>query len=226
MKQTKTMCSAVLLGSVMSVLAAGFASAGDSYPPPTYTKSEPASMWNWFIGASGGVQGDDAEEFWSGHVGMEWKDGCNSHAIFLDVAFTDIGHDEDYGGPPVLIPGGPLLLAGDELKMDLDVLPVTLNYKYEYSFSENFGWYIGAGAGIAFIDSDLTLNGDDLDDGTDQVFYAQVFTGLVWNVNESFEVYGGARYYYLDEVNLGDDEFETGDSLDDWIVEAGIRFNF
>lgn len=224
----KTMRSAVLLGSAMSVIAAGFASAGEpAAPPPTY--SEPASMWNWFIGASGGVQGDDAEEFWSGHIGVEWKSGCNSHAVFLDVGFTDFSNDTSYEGAPFIDPEIGLVLPGDAAVVSVDVLPVTINYKYEYSFSESFGWYIGAGLGAAFVDSDLNYGssgGPGLADGDDEVFYAQVFTGLVWNVTESFEIFGGARYYYLDEVDLAEDGFDTGGEQDDWIVEAGVRFNF
>ena len=230
MKPMNTMRSAVLLGSVLSSLS--LAHAGEVAPPPQTTYSEP-SMWNWFIGGSGGVQGDDAEEFWSGHVGAEWKNDCNSHAIYLEVAFTDFSNNVTNDGPPFVVsdPGGPPVgvLTGDRMVVDVDVMPVTLNYKYEYSFTPSFGWYIGAGAGIAFVDSELHLfssGGDKLADDDDEVFYAQIFTGVTWNVTENFEVFGGARYYFMDDVDFNVSDFEQSDSQDDWIVEAGLRFNF
>jgi len=233
MKPMNTMRSAVLIGSVLSTLVS-ISHAGESYPPPTQsTVSEPASLWNWFAGASGGVQGDDAEEFWSGHVGVETIRGQHSHAIFLDVAFTDLTQHNTNDGPPFVIsdPGGPPVgvLTGDKLVADIDVVPVTLNYKYEYAFTECFGWYIGAGAGVAFVDSEVNLHssgGTEVADDSDEVFYAQIFTGVTWNVSENFEVFGGARYFFLDDVDFGESQIEDGDSTDDWIVEAGIRFNF
>lgn len=227
-----TMRSAVLMGSVLSTLVS-LAHAGDSYPPPQSTVSEPSSMWNWFVGASGGVQGDDAEEFWSGHVGAEWKNGRNSHALYLEVAFTDFSSDFTNDGPPFVVsdPGGPPIgvLTGDEIVGDVDVLPVTLNYKYEFAITPCIGWYIGAGAGVAFVDTELhhfSSGGDELADDSDEVFYAQIFTGVTWNVTESFEVFGGARYYFMDDVDFNVSDFEESESKDDWIVEAGIRFNF
>lgn len=231
MKPMKTMRSAVLLGSVLSAVASGFASAGESYPPAPVS-SEPASMWNWFIGASGGVQGDDTEAFWSGHVGVEKIYGRNSHALFLDVGFTELSEDSRNDGPPFVIsePGGqPIgVLTGDKLVMDVDIVPVTLNYKYEYAITPCIGWYIGAGAGVAFTDSEVRnhTSGTKIGDDSDEVFYAQAFTGITWNVTEQFEIFGGARYYYLDSIDVGDSNLDVGDSQDDWILEAGVRFNF
>ena len=227
----KTMRSAVLLGSVLSAVASGLACAGESYPPAPAT-SEPASLWNWFAGASGGVQGDDTDAFWSGHVGVEKIYGRNSHAIFLDVAFSEISDDYVNNGPPFVIsdPGGPPVgvLTGDKIVTDVDIVPVTLNYKYEYAITPCIGWYIGAGLGVAFADSEVKVDGGGgkLADESDEVFYAQAFTGITWNVTQQFEVFGGARYYYLDAIDVGDSQLDSGGSQDDWVLEAGVRFNF
>ena len=232
MKPQKTMRSAVLIGSVMTAIASSLVHAGESYPPAPAQPSEPASLWNWFAGVSGGVQGEDTEEFWSGHVGAEWIQGRNSHGIFLEVAYTQIENDWVNNGPPFVIsdPGGPPIgvLTGDKVITEMDIVPVTLNYKYEYAITPCIGWYIGAGAGIAFVDAEVRVagGGGTLADDSDEVFYAQAFTGITWNVTENFEVFGGARYYYLDSIDVGDDQIDTGGEQDDWIVEAGVRFNF
>ena len=37
---------------------------------------------------------------------------------------------------------------------NIEIIPITLNYKYECELSDKLNWYAGAGAGIALVDVD------------------------------------------------------------------------
>ena len=94
--------------------------------------------------------------------------------------------------------------------------------------SDKLNWYAGAGAGIALVDveSRLTVSGDiawtTTSDLTMIPLLRHIFAGLVYNVSDTFEVFGGARYIFMDDV-LGwriillDEEVH---------YELGARYNF
>jgi len=99
--------------------------------------------------------------------------------------------------------------------LDLDILPVTLNLKLERNLVAGLAVYGTVGAGYAF---------SDVDDGErDGGFYAQASAGLLYNINESFEVYGGGRWLYLEKVGIDDSDLELDN---DFAWEAGVRYNF
>ena len=103
---------------VLALLATGVASAGDTYVEETYAPPAPApSLWQWFAGASVGYLDDMDDEFWGFHVGAEKFVGCYSHALFLEVGWTG---DDDKGS-----------IGGTSYKIDVDIVPITLNYKFE-----------------------------------------------------------------------------------------------
>jgi opacity protein-like surface antigen len=110
---------------------------------------------------------------------------------------------------------------------DLDILPITLNLKLERQLSGGLNAYFGGGLGMARVDfsADVGSFGDFSDD--DWVFTAQIFAGLSYNVTQNFEVYGGARWIYLDDADLSDSDLSVGlDLEDDWLLELGLRYNF
>jgi hypothetical protein len=207
---TKSLAAALVLSSATSF-------AGE----PVMMPMEPApapSLWSWFAGGSVGYLTDAEEEFYSVHLGAEKHVGETSHALYLEVGyfeFSESGIFEDIASTD-----GPI---GYDL--DVDFIPVTLNYKFERPLFNNVNYYLGAGAGAMFIDGDS----DD-----DTVFTAQASFGLVWNVSERFEIFGGGRWLYLDEVEFsnrveyGEGQFfdAKSDSSDDWLAEIGLRFNF
>ncbi|BDS07862.1 hypothetical protein NT6N_29020 [Oceaniferula spumae] len=192
-------------------------------PPPA-----PSCLWTWFAGGSGGyVSGDWDEEIYTLHLGAERKcpgSDC-SHAFYLEVGYTE--KDGEIG--IATAPGGPASLVYD---VEVEIIPITLNYKYECALTGNLNWYVGAGAGIALYDADAShvqAPGQSFDD---TLFYAHVFTGLVYNVSESFEIFGGVRYIFMDDPDLdigafgfasGEDEFSMDGDLH---FELGARFNF
>lgn len=210
------------------IALAATAHAGDDYsakggkeviPPP------PSCLWTWFAGGSvGEVSGDWDEEIYTLHVGVERKcpgQSC-THAFFLEVGFTE--KDDS-----IFIPTSSELtnVQFGQISLEAEIIPITLNYKYECALSGNLNWYAGVGAGIALVDLDAS-NGVSSASFDDTTFYAHVFIGLVYNVSESFEIYGGARYVFMDDPDLtGFSVFDERVSLDEEIhYEIGGRFNF
>jgi len=181
----------------------------------------PSCLWTWFAGGSvGTVQSDWDEEIYTLHVGIERKcPGSNcSHAFYLEVGYTD--KDERVGIRTA--PGGPPSFFED---IELEIIPITLNYKYECALTGNLNWYIGAGAGVALTDASNSNSSDD-----ETVFYGQLFAGLTYNISESFEIFGGIRYIFMNDVdffNGAPGSIEDDFTLDDGIqYELGARFNF
>ena len=168
-------------------------------PPP------PACLWTWFAGGSiGQIDGDWDEEIYTLHVGVERKcpgQSC-THAFYLEVGFTEKDESFDIG-----VVGATRLV----YDLEAEIIPITLNYKYECALTGKLNGYIGAGAGVALVDLDIEGASSMSEDDT--TFYAHIFAGLVYNVSESFEIFGGIRYIFMDDpsltgVSMFDDEIE------------------
>ena len=185
--------------------------------------------WSWFAGGSVGViDGDDwDEDIYTLHIGKERKcagDKC-SQAIYLEVGFTESDfRDVD----SVSSPGEPdPIITTTSITTDIEIIPITLNYKYECELSDKLNWYAGAGAGIALVDVDIetSVSGDNggptSESDDDTAFYGHIFAGLVYNVSDTIEVFGGARFIFMDDVLGGDSP------LDEEVhYELGARYNF
>jgi len=102
--------------------------------------------------------------------------------------------------------------------IDIDIVPVTLNFMAERNLVGNLGFYVGGGLGYAFTKIDAFGESE-----TGGGFIAQASAGLVYNFTETFEVYGGARWIYLDSLNFGDSDLELDN---DFAWEIGLRVNF
>ncbi|MCP5536847.1 MAG: outer membrane beta-barrel protein [Akkermansiaceae bacterium] len=178
----------------------------------------PSCLWSWFAGASAGqVTGDWDEEIYTLHVGAEYKcPGSNcSQAIYLEVGYTEDNERVYYQDP---FTSTNVNYAAHDVSAE--IIPITLNYKYECALTGSLNWYIGAGAGIALVDTEVrgpfVSNSQD-----DTAFYAHIFAGLVYNLSESFEIFGGARFIFMDDV------FGVQSPLDEEVhYELGGRFNF
>ncbi|BDS07865.1 hypothetical protein NT6N_29050 [Oceaniferula spumae] len=205
------------------------AQAGSDYSAKSMPVAPPAPscLWTWFAGGSGGyVSGDWDEEIYTLHIGAERKcpgSDC-SHALYLEVGFTEKEDSFD-------------AFIGDflrEFKFECEVIPITLNYKYECNLTGNLNWYVGAGAGVALVDCKQSLTtftqGGSIRQSQsedDVVFYAHIFAGLTYNVSESFEVFGGVRYIFMDDPELGGGTLSDDYTLDEDVhFELGARFNF
>jgi len=192
MKTTAITGLALLLGA--SAYAGEVTSTTQTYTPPP---SSP-SLWTWFIGGSGGYFFDNEEDYWTLHFGMKLAEsGPVTHSLYVEGLYTEWE---------------------STLGVDSQIIPVTLNYKFDYAFNEKFSFYAGVGAGAAFIDNDVFGFSDDSVE-----FTAQVFAGLGYDVTPNFQLYSGLRWLWVDDSNVGGFNVETGDDVG---VELGLRFKF
>jgi hypothetical protein len=205
------------------------------------TVMAPASgggLWEWFIGGSAGYLTDLEEGMYGLQVGVENQNpgGRVGHAVFLEVGFTQ--DDADYKlVPPPGVAGGRT----EEASIDLDIIPITLNYKCEIAFTNRLNGYVGLGLGVAVVDSSYDWswiqalpppNGHKggSDEQTDVRFYGDVFAGLSYDVSESFELFAGVRYIFMDEdeqdINVtGVSDYNEGIN-GDVLIELGARYHF
>jgi opacity protein-like surface antigen len=205
--------------------------------------SEPAQPWNWFAGGSVGYLNDFDEEMYHLHAGADtpWSVAGWNVALFGEVGYTE--KEENFRGTETsVIPQANYNVDLDSMAdalqaladsgagdtgFDLNVMPLTFNVKFERQLTGNLGAYVGAGLGVA--DVDLSINAGEAGrySDADWVFVFQAFAGLVYNVNPSFEIYGGARWISFDEAELSDGgESGTLDLGDDCLIELGARYNF
>jgi hypothetical protein len=227
---------------VVSLSAATVAFGGTEPVAPAPMTSAPESgMWNWFAGASIGYLLDYETEMYHAHIGKEYHAPSGlSHGFFLEVGYAE-GLDSQWATPVTgdFFPdtrGEPLFEDGfATFDGEVEFIPVTLNYKLEGCIAGDFKWYAGLGLGASFVDADYSLAivgkfptiGRRFSDD-DVVFTGQAFAGVVWEATESFEIYSGLRYIYVDDPEFSD--VFTGSALDveleDYLVEGGFRFNF
>jgi opacity protein-like surface antigen len=141
---------------------------------------------------------DSEEMYWNGHIGYNLNDASS---LFIEVGW--MGEDQNISG----------------FDVSVDVVPITLNYQYEWALGDRLSWYLGAGIGVGKLDIDVeTVATTD-----DWEFMAQAFTGLVYEFTPAFEAYLGIRYMWLDDTDVGGVEVED---LDDFGLGLGLRFNF
>lgn len=184
------------LGLALGLSASAF--AGDSIAPATLTPATTSSpLLNWFAGGSVGYLLDNEEEFYTLHAGATFAEsGALSHSLYLEAAFAQFSN---FG-------------------LETDILPVTLNYKLDYSLNDSFSLYAGAGIGAGFIDNEL----GPFDDSSTELA-AQIFAGATYKLCSNFELFSGVRWIWIDDSNFFGAPIEVGD---DFGVELGGRFNF
>ncbi len=219
--------SALKILTALAIVAT--AQAGEEYSAKAAPVVAPAPcLWTWFAGASGGYIDDIDNEMWTIHLGKEYK--CpgseSSHAIFLEVGWTDWTEGDIYQRTH-RYEGSAFSYDRYDIDLDFSVIPITINYKYENQLVSRLNWYIGGGLGIAIstIDIDFPRFLNDYDE-SETNFFAQASTGLVWNISDSFEIFGGVRYLYMDGNDDVDGHEIPGILDNDFFYELGLRFNF
>lgn len=226
--------------------------AGTPAMEPAPPAPEPCSI-TWFAGGSAGYLTELEEPMYNLHLGADtcWNLGGWNVALFLELGYAE--KDGDWSGRPLQpetsVPlqqldgideydfDGSLDDLEDALSeisdftpwdtgYDFDVMPITLNAKFERPLTGNLNMYFGAGLGMALVDLSFEAGPFDFSDD-DWVFTGQIFAGLNYNFNESVEVYGGARWIYFDDASLSDEGIGGDLELDDdFLLEIGARFNF
>jgi hypothetical protein len=225
-----------LIATIGSVTATAF--AGE--PAPVQTAAAPApALGGWFAGAGFGQfeselsVGEGANlvertkdidfDMYSLHVGRDLGTqflGCDL-ATYLEVGYLDGDTNLTIPAPtppvttPPTPPGQPTV-AG----LDVEIIPITLNLLAERTLFSSIKGYISGGIGYAFTETSFLGNSD-----SDGGFYAQASIGLAYDINEQWEMYGGARYIYLGDLEIGGGP--GGAELDDSVgYEIGLRYNF
>ncbi len=186
-----------ILGLALSLSASSFAGEETSAPISTAPASTSSPLLSWFAGGSVGYLFDNEEEFYTLHFGREIaQTGSVTHSLFLEGAYTEFS----------------------TFIIDTDVVPVTLNYKADLAITDSFSFYAGLGLGAAFVDTSVGPFSDDSVELT-----GQIFAGLGYDVTESFEIYGGARWIWVDDTSVGPLSVDLGDDVG---AELGLRFKF
>ena len=204
----------------------------------TYAPAPQPELLQWFVGGSANYLFDGEEGLYTFHVGKEIAGGNSwTTSLFLEAGYAEF--DSDIDGRDTSQEINDVL--GDSISDELfdslsltggveaEIVPVTLNIKFDKAITSWMDFYIGAGAGVAFISTDTDFD-DDIFEGFDDsetVFYAQAFLGLEFEVSDNFEIFTGARYIYVDDYDteIGGQDIEIDDT-DDVSVELGARFKF
>lgn len=189
--------------------------------PPAPANS---SLWSWFTGGSTGYLVDFEEAMHHVHFGVNtpWNLGQWNLALFAELGYTET--DESMFFPRQFREDDDLTLS-EELR----VMPLTINVKLQREIAPKWSAYIGAGVGVAFVQYKFKQSADGDNPASsyradDEVFAAQVFAGIAYNATTNLQIYGGARWLYVDyDVPVGDSSVGFDDDL---LIELGIRYKF
>jgi opacity protein-like surface antigen len=177
--------------------------------------------WSWFIGDSAGYLVETEEFMYCAAVGVDtpWNGGGWQVALYGEVGFTEV--EDNFSGILTGSVGGPRPFTAD---IETEIIPITFNVKLERPLSGGFSAYCGAGAGVALVDltSSSAVKAVNFSD-KDTVFAGQLFAGLSYHCDERFEIYGGARWIYLDEATLKGADLDLDDDV---LFELGARIHF
>lgn len=214
------------------------ASAAQAGTPATAMTAAPEpGLWQWFIGGSAGYLTDLDEAMYGLQAGMEYQaPGAEAtHAIYLEVGYTQ---DDASDGESPDLPGA----VSWDASVDLDIIPITLNYKYQAALTDRLDGYVGIGVGVAILDSSFgwrwsqavpppNNSGSGNHDDSDVVFYGNLFAGLSYDLSDSFEIFAGVRCIFMDNQDLeagiagASTCYEAG--IDgDVLIELGMRYGF
>ena len=138
--------------------------------------------------------------------------GCDL-AAYLEVGFLDGDANTSFFNS-----GSNSFINSVSTSTDIDIIPITMNLKLERPFYGPISGYITGGVGYAFTDIELDSESD-----SGGGFYAQASIGLIYNINASWEIFGGARYVHLSSLDFGDNGIELDDNI---AYEIGARYNF
>jgi opacity protein-like surface antigen len=171
---------------------------------PQYHDPAPRE-WSWFAGASVGYLFDYKEPMYSLNAGVSspWSPLGWNASFSLEIGLIE---DDNESEIPFHV---------EDADVDLQLVPVFANVKFERRFGDSFGLYFGVGAGAVF--SEVIVDQSYRDQDT--VFAAQAFAGASFHFGDHSEVYVGGRWIHFDDT-------ENYDLTQDWAAEIGYRFHF
>ena len=110
----------------------------------------------------------------------------------------------------------------------VDTIFVMANVYYDFDFGGRIKPYVGAGAGVGFVDVDYSPSATPIiqDDAT--AFAYQAMAGVTYEVGPATELFAGYRYRATTDVEVNAALFPAEFDIENSgsIVEAGLRFTF
>lgn len=140
--------------------------------------------------------------------------------VSVEYSFRNNDIDQITGGG---FGGGDVLDADGTVKTHA----LMFNALFDLEFTGTpFSWYAGGGIGIAFSEADLdAVSGVDIiadSSGDDSSFAYQLMTGLEYQIDENFTIFGGFRFF-----DAGSNSFEFAEfEIDSLNYELGLRYYF
>lgn len=206
--------------------------AGTSIPAGTVLDDGTSVGWNTEFDTGYAVSAALGKRFnfFRGELEVAYQsNGVDTHSG-VTVADSIALDGEDAG---VLITGSDNLgvTVGDLVadgQGDLDTIFVMANVYYDFGAGGRFKPYVGAGAGVGFVDVDYSPSATAIiqDDAT--AFAYQAMAGVAYEVGPATELFAGYRYRATTDVEveatLFSADFDVENSAS--IIEAGLRFNF
>lgn len=154
------------------------------------------------VGASVGYLTDAKEAYYTARVGSEFS-STNS---VTHIGEFEIGYTSQTDGG----------VRGE-------FMPVTANYRAQFAGTGKVSYYAGLGAGFARTSVRIPGSGVRYISDSGTSFAAQAFAGVSFLLSDTASLDLGARYIWLDNVNLLGANIHLGD---DTSIEAGMHFKF
>ncbi len=227
---TRVMKTLTLFATAASMTATAFAGSTATVMTPMAPAPAP-TLGGWFVGGTYGQSdtGADLGNF------QDYGDSYTTDDVEFDLYTLQLGRDlgmqvlgcdlAAYLEVGLADGEGTVRYDGDANYGDLELqfIPITMNIKFERVIYGPVSAYLTGGVGYAFSNAKYDDEGNDTSDGG---FYAQASAGLIYNISPQWEVFGGVRWMYLDDIDFGgDNEFDI--NLDNDIAwEVGVRYNF
>lgn len=162
------------------------------------------------VAAEVGYLTDNKDAYYSGRVGWDFKTGSEmSHQLELELGYTQ--HSETAS------------LLGSPVTAKSKITPFTVNYRAETTRAGKLGYYFGAGLGFAR--TSFSMPGSGVPSVSDSAtgFALQAFTGVSYEISPTATLHLGAKYLWIDDVDMFGSSIEVGDDI---ALTAGVSFKF
>lgn len=154
------------------------------------------------VGADAGYLIDAEEEYISGRIGHAFKsDDSLVHHVELELGYT----------------------SQKEAGAKGSFMPVTVNYRAESIAANKLGFYFGGGAGFARTKVSFPGSGVPTISDSGTSFALQGFVGVSYQVSTNGAFHLGAKYIWIDDVDILGSSAEVGD---DFAFSAGFSVKF
>lgn len=162
------------------------------------------------VGLETGYLIDNQDAYYSARLGYELnaRDAI-SHQAEIELGYTKHSEPSSFGFR--------IGNAGTKIK------PLTLNYRLAITRTEKFGYYLGAGAGMAWVDLGFPGSGLPRISASDEVLALQCFGGVTYKPTPAASLHLGLKYLWLGDFKDHGVSAAVGDDL---AVTGGVSFRF